>query len=110
MTAHIKKAYELYFGCKIGDQDNAFAPHIYCTSCATSLRAWFKNVGPSMPFAISMVWREQKDNVTDCYFCMTNVSGYSSKNRMLIEYPNLQSEMRPVPHDMSLPVPKAAEV
>lgn len=110
MTAQIKKTYELYFGCKIGDQDKAWAPHTCCASCATSLRAWLKGMRPSMPFAIPMIWREQKDHVTDCYFCMTNVSGYSSKNRKLIEYPNLESAMRPVPHDESLPVPNASEV
>src|SRR6218665_4012448 len=49
-----------------------------------------------MPFAVPMVWREQRDHVTDCYFCLTNVSGFSSKNKKAIEYPNLSSAMRPV--------------
>jgi hypothetical protein len=62
-----------------------------------------------MPFAVPMIWREQKDHLTDCYFCMTNVSGYSSKNKKSIEYPNLASALRPVPHDDSLPVPKPPE-
>lgn len=105
MTAIIKKGYELYFGCKIGDQDKVWAPHICCSSCATSLRAWLAGKRPSMPFAIPMIWREQNNHVTDCYFCMTNVTGFSSKNRKSIEYPNLASAMRPVPHDESLPVP-----
>lgn len=109
MTAIIKKGYELYFGCKIGDQDKVWAPHICCSSCATSLRAWLAGKRPSMPFAIPMIWREQNNHVTDCYFCMTNVTGFSSKNRKSIEYPNLASAMRPVPHDESLPVPNPPE-
>ena len=27
----------------------------------------------SLSFGISMVWREGKDHVTDCHFCVTNL-------------------------------------
>ena len=30
-----------------------------------------------------MVWREQKDHVTDCYFCLTNVQGHNNVNLLL---------------------------
>ena len=63
-----------------------------------------------MPFAIPMIWMEQKDHVNDCYFCMTNVSGFSAKNMKFIEYPNLASAMRPVKHDESLPLPNPPEM
>ena len=109
MTALVKKAYELYFGCKIGDQDKAWAPHISCARCAVDLRAWLRGTRKAMPFAVPMIWREQKDHVTDCYFCLTNVSGFSGKNKKSIEYPNLPSAMRPVPHDDSLLIPKPPE-
>jgi hypothetical protein len=36
----IKKAYKLYFGCKLGDQDKNCAPHICCSMCAVDVRAW----------------------------------------------------------------------
>lgn len=89
MTPLVKKAYKLYFGCKIGDQDKTWAPHICCVHCAVNLRAWLNGNRPSMPFAVPMIWREQKDHVTDCYFCLTRVSGYSKKNKKAITYPNL---------------------
>ena len=56
--------------------------------------------------AVPMVWREQKDHYTDCYFCLTKISGVSFKHRKSIQYPNLPSAMRPVPHDANLPRPK----
>ena len=106
ITALVKKAYELYFGCKIGDQDKSWAPHICCKICAVGLRGWVNGSRPSMPFAVPMVWREQKDHYTDCYFCLTKISGVSFKHRKSIQYPNLPSAMRPVPHNANLPAPK----
>ena len=38
ITAIVKKAYNLYFGCKIGDQDKSWAPNIWCRKCATLTR------------------------------------------------------------------------
>ena len=59
-----------------------------------------------MPFAVPMVWREQSDHVTDCYFCMTNIKGFSRKNKSKISYPVCRSDIKPVPHDPDLPVPQ----
>ncbi|KAL4125789.1 hypothetical protein QTP88_010029 [Uroleucon formosanum] len=58
-----------------------------------------------MPFAIPMVWREQKNHYNDCYFCNVNVNGFSKKNKHNINYPNLDSAIRPVIHSASLPIP-----
>ena len=59
-----------------------------------------------MPFAVSKVWREQSDHVTDCYFCMTAIRGFSRKNNFKISYPVCKSAIRPVPHSPDLPVPQ----
>ncbi|BET01804.1 Hypothetical protein NTJ_14621 [Nesidiocoris tenuis] len=88
-----------------GDQDKPWAPHRVCHTCVEQLRSWSKGKRPSMPFAIPMVWREPQNHVTDCYFCMTNVAGMSSKTKKLLVYPNLQSAIRPVPHDQTFPIP-----
>ena len=42
---------------------------------------------------------ELKDHYNDCYFCAVNTDGFLSKNKHQIVYPNLDSSMRPVPHD-----------
>jgi hypothetical protein len=62
-----------------------------------------------MPFAVPMIWREQKDHSSDCYFCMTNVAGFSKKNKSKIIYPDCESALKPVPHDAenTVPVPPA---
>ena len=57
-----------------------------------------------------MVWREQKDLVTDCYFCLTNVQGHSHKTRKNIQYLDLPSAIQPVQHsvDLLIPMPPAS--
>jgi hypothetical protein len=56
-TPLIKKCYEHYFGCKVGDQNKSWAPHFCCVTCARRLAAWAKG-SRCMPFAIPMVWRQ----------------------------------------------------
>ncbi|KAJ8867666.1 hypothetical protein PR048_031469 [Dryococelus australis] len=90
---------------ELGDQDKNWAPRICCSTCYVELINWWNGKGNSM-FAAPMSWRESKDHVTDCYFCMTNVQGFSnrkSKNRIV--YPNLPSASIPVPRSANHPVP-----
>lgn len=58
-----------------------------------------------MPFAVPMIWHEPKDHTTDCYFCLVNISGFSTKNKDNIIYPNVSSATRPVKHSEEFPVP-----
>jgi hypothetical protein len=109
ITPLIKEANELYFGSKIGDQDKPWAPHIVCANCAVYLRGWLKGSQKSMPFALPIVWQEQKDHLTDCCFCLTKISGISLKSKHNIQYPSLPSAIRPELHSQDLPVPKPPE-
>lgn len=108
-TPLIRRAYHLYFGCRIGDQDRQWAPHICCVSCANRLRQWIKGSRSCMPFAVPMIWREQKDHLTDCYFCITKIAGFSAKKKKSVVYLNLASAIRPVGHCDDLPVPMPPE-
>ncbi|XP_076033585.1 uncharacterized protein LOC143020748 [Oratosquilla oratoria] len=106
LTQRVKKLYELYFGCKVGDQDKSWAPHICCVRCTSSLSAWVKGKGTGLMFGVPMVWREPKDHSTDCYFCLTDIKGRNRKGKKSIVYPDLQSAIRPVLHSSDIPVPQ----
>src|SRR5678816_4570926 len=69
------------------------------------MRNWLEGKRSRMKFAVPMIWREPTNHVMDCYFCLTNVQGFSSKSKHCIQYPNLHTAMRPVPHSDDLPVP-----
>jgi hypothetical protein len=87
-TPLIKKCYELYFVCKVCEQDKYWTPHIYCVTCVKLLTGWV-NGSRHMPFAIPMVWREPKDHSSDSYFCLTNIRGITSKSKHAVKYPNV---------------------
>ena len=89
----------------MGDQDKSWAPHFCCVTCARLLTAWAK-CSRCMPFAVPMVWRETTGHVSECYFCQTSITGVTAKFKHTVQYPNLPSAMRPVPHSAELPVPK----
>ena len=51
-----------------------------------------------LPFGVSMVWREPKEHLTDCYFCLVNTKDIGKKNRQNFSYPGIPSAIRPVLH------------
>jgi hypothetical protein len=105
ITSFVKQVYYAYFGVKLGDQDKSWAPHTVCRYCVESLRLWSRGRKKAMSFAIPMVWREPKNHDDDCYFCSIHVKGYNQTSKTKIQYPDLPSARRPIPHGPDLPVP-----
>jgi hypothetical protein len=89
----VKKAYHLYFGCKIGDQDKFWGPHICCRKCASNVLQWLNGKRHAMPFIVPMVWREPSNHASYCYFCMVPPvsGGITKKRKWTIVYPNIPS-------------------
>ena len=59
-----------------------------------------------MPFAIPMVRREGKYHIMICYFCRINLKGINCKNKHHLQYHDVPSAIRPIPHSPDFPVPK----
>ena len=116
INSFINKIYLAYFGVLLSDQNKSWAPHQVCTTCVETLRSWYqgkkgknkgKNQGKNakLKFGVPMVWREPKNHVDDCYFCLVNVKGFNKKNKQHLQYPNIHSAMRPINHSDKVPVP-----
>jgi len=108
ITAIVRKAYHLYFGCKIGDQDKSWAPHICCHKCATYLLQWLNGKRHAMAFAVPLVGREPSNHATDCCFCMMPPvsEGIVKKKKWTVVYPNIPSALLAVPHGEGISVPE----
>ena len=100
-----KKIYLAYFGVPHGDQEKSWALHQVCTTCAEALRSWSQGKNTKLEFGVPMVRREPKNHVDDCYFCLVNVKGFNKKDKQYLQYPNIHSAMRPIPHNNEVPVP-----
>ena len=67
---------------------------------------WKNGKRKSMPFAIPMDWREGKDHIMDCYFCMINLKEINLKNKYHVQYLDIPSAIRPILHGTDLFVPE----
>jgi len=109
ITKRVKAAFKYYFERKVGDQNKSWAPHVCCHVCNSGLMQWLSGKRKGMPFAVPMIWRESTNHHSDCYFCMTNIAGLSTKKKSKIVYPDCKSALKPVPHDLDSPVPVPPE-
>ena len=76
-----RTTYVHYFDCKIGDQDKSWAPHICYKLCYNGLTACLNAKKAAFNFAVPMVWREPRNHPDDCYFCLTNTTGFNTSSR-----------------------------
>ena len=74
-------------------------------NCKEILQDWTKGKRKELHSVIPMVWREPKEHLTDCYFCLVNTKGIGKKNRLNISYPSIPSAIRPVLHSDQFPPP-----
>ncbi|GAB1601930.1 hypothetical protein Ahia01_000471600 [Argonauta hians] len=105
ITPFLRSVYRAYFGMKLSHQDKSWAPHMACKRCTEHLRQWSKGTRNSMKFGVPMIWKRPSNHTTDCYFCAVKIIGINQKNRRTMEYPNLPSATRPIPHNDEIPVP-----
>lgn len=95
ITANTKKYYELYFGRVIESCKENWVPEIVCKCCEVNLLSWWNGKRKQMPFGVPMKWGKPRNHRNDCYFCMTSVVGFSSKNKHKIKYPDCRSAVKP---------------
>ena len=105
---HCHKQWRKHISCISGaeqESDKIVGPT--CCTYSSTLNAWMKENKVTMRFAVPTVWREPTNHAIDCYFCLVSPlsKGFNKKKKRAIQYPNIPTAMRPIPHGEGLPVP-----
>ena len=107
----VQKAYHLYFGWKMVDQDKSWTQHTRCITCATNLWMRLNGKRRAMSFAVPVVCREPSDNTSGRYFCMVSPysGGFTREKKRTITYPNIPSAVRTAPRGEGHSIPGSSE-
>ena len=88
ITEIIRNVHLAYFKVPLGNQDKTWASPKVCALCVETLRKWSQGKPKYLKFGISMITREAKGHLNDCYFCKVNIKGFNRKNKQHIKYFN----------------------
>lgn len=106
----LKLWYLVYFGKPIENLEEDWTPDITCKSCEVNLCTWWNGRKDRMPFGRPMIWSEPTNHINDCYFCCSNVFGFSAKTKHKIVYPVCSSAVRPMLHGDKCSIPISPNV
>jgi hypothetical protein len=59
---------------------------------------WKKGKKKSMAFVVPVIWRETTSHLKDWYFCLMKLLMFSRSRKNTVEYPNILSAVKPMPH------------
>ena len=90
------------------DTGKSWAPRFICLTCVCNLCGWIRKAKKNnhLAFGVPMIWHESSNHATDCYFCLSNVTGFSYKTCASVKYSDVPSVSKPIPHDsITCPMP-----
>lgn len=94
LSESVKRLYEEKFGWKVIVGAN-FVPSFCCRTCERMLYHWKKG-SRNVRMISPMCWRKPFDHTQDCYFCASDLKGFSTKSKNLIRYPEFGSALPPL--------------
>lgn len=107
ITESLEESYRLYFGKDIEQMKNKpWVPDKICATCSVGLHSWSNGDKSYLRYKIPMVWMDPGEhNPQNCYFCVNETFGYSSKNLRKIDYKGVPSVEMPVIRERDEEVP-----
>lgn len=106
----LRDAYSYYFGFSVANTHKPWVPKLFCKACSTKLYKWSLGQEVYFSFLMPMLWREPKNHVDDCYFCLMNVVGLNAKKLSKYKYADVSSVSKPVPRTNNDPLPICPDV
>ena len=97
LTSVVQRAYFQY--CNVDDQNKSWS---------SKFNVLVNHKGCSIPFAVPMVWSKPTNHLTNCYLCVVFPihRGITKMKKWALEYPNIPSAIRPMPHGEGVPKPE----
>jgi hypothetical protein len=74
------------------------------------LEPWLNGTNHGIPLGVPMIWKEPKQHISDYCYCLSHVSGHTSKTKDTICYPHLPLASRPTLHGEGLHFHKRPEL
>lgn len=107
ITELFENIYQRYFGLQMVCGEGVdFAPNVVCEKCYRGLLRWNRGEIECIEYAFPMMWAARETHVaTDCYFCSVDIDGHNRKTKSIINYPNVDSALRPVLRRPGMPMP-----
>ena len=92
ISANYEEGYQIYFQTNPKNGEKIWIPNNYCSNCAIKLRSVHRgDFDRLFAFTFPTFCRESQNHIDDCYFCLTDVKGYSLKWKNSIIYTNVPS-------------------
>ena len=99
-SSRMLEGYLRAFGFAATNLEKPWTPSSICGTCKRILNIKSSGQQKNFPFAKPMLWREQSNHDTDCYFCLFQPFN-TGKNTQF--YPDVQSVTKPELHSETLP-------
>lgn len=96
ITTHVRSIYKNYFNVEIAAHQEWWLPTFLCNPCYLSLRDWNQNNQKVLKIQIPMQWRKPRWDHSNCYFCLSDVSGVRQKCKGNAIYANVDSVTPPI--------------
>lgn len=101
ITDHIKKIYEESFNV-LFESNKQWIPEFICHTCRTALSRWKSGNKAALKFEKPVRWLKPNLDHSDCYFCLSNILGASSKNKDHAKYPVVSCVILPIILDQNV--------
>ena len=91
LTEKIKLIYKKCFSVNEVQENKYWIPKFICSSCYSSLLRCYNGNERALKIIKPMQWREPLADHSNCYFCLSVITGLSAKNKKKAVYANVSS-------------------
>lgn len=109
VTRSLEEAYKRCFGFSMANLDKPWTPDHCCIACHHNILG-FESGKHKLQFSVPAIWREPRDHISDCYFCIMTIGSYTKKSKGKIQYRHVSSLDPPTGDPISKQIPSQSAI